>query len=274
MLVSPKIETHYLDSKHVDQRFAVWVMQPVHDPELGEEFPVVYATDGNLSFGALAGLSQGLQFDGSIKPFILVGIGYPGEEPWTSILLRCRDFTAPEYPFKKTDLPILSMAGLEEPEGVSQWNGAKEFRKFIEFELVPFVERKYKALSGARTYFGHSAGAFFGFYIFLNSSGLFTNYILSSPVFADDDSLEVFDMTERILSSGIPSARNLLMSAGGQEEENSYRRFSIISNLQKMTKIITSHNYPNLNVSSFIFDNECHMSVWPTAFSRGVRELY
>src|SRR5687767_7794990 len=92
-------ETHLIRSTHVAQTFKVQVMRPTRKKGESAKFPVVYATDGNLTFDVLKGISYGLQLSEEVAPrFLLVGIGYPSDSPWAGAILRGRDLTSPGFP--------------------------------------------------------------------------------------------------------------------------------------------------------------------------------
>ena len=77
-LYRPKVDTHLIESQYVDQTFEIHIAQPVMKKDGSEKFPVLYATDANMNFGALQAFSYSMQ--GTLIPrYILVGIGYPGD---------------------------------------------------------------------------------------------------------------------------------------------------------------------------------------------------
>src|SRR5687767_9685506 len=174
-------ETHLIRSTHVAQTFKVQVMRPTRKKGESARFPVVYVTDGNLTFDVLKGISYSMQLSEDVAPrFILVGIGYPGDCPWAGAILRGRDLTAPGFPLiSRKPLP---WDGLLLPEErTKDLHGAEDFQMFIGEELVPLIERNYDAIPGSRTYFGHSAGGTFGMFTLFTRPELFGNYIVSSP---------------------------------------------------------------------------------------------
>jgi predicted alpha/beta superfamily hydrolase len=78
----PSVRTHLIHSKYIGQAFKVQVMQPLQLEGGGARFPVLYATDGNLTFDLFKGISYVLQESGrEVQPYILVSIGYPSDCP-------------------------------------------------------------------------------------------------------------------------------------------------------------------------------------------------
>ena len=73
------IDTHMIKSKYVDQTFEIHVMLPLTYKGV-ERLPVLYATDADSVFGAFSSIADSMIAGGVVPPFILVGIGYPGDE--------------------------------------------------------------------------------------------------------------------------------------------------------------------------------------------------
>ncbi|NCC99795.1 MAG: esterase [Bacteroidia bacterium] len=70
---------------------------------------------------------------------------------------------------------------------------ATNFLKYIQNEIIPFVDNHYKTLNN-RTVIGHSLGASFVLYSFLNTPDLFNNYIAISPNLAYGNELLVNEL--------------------------------------------------------------------------------
>jgi predicted alpha/beta superfamily hydrolase len=59
--------------------------------------------------------------------------------------------------------------------------GAHDYLAFVERELIPYIEARYRADPQRRALGGHSLGGLFGAYALLTKPELFQHYILSSP---------------------------------------------------------------------------------------------
>ena len=55
------------------------------------------------------------------------------------------------------------------------------FLKFLQEELIPFIEREYRADPARRTLMGHSYGGLFGAFALFQAPGLFANLVIGSP---------------------------------------------------------------------------------------------
>lgn len=282
----PAVETHLIRSAHVQQIFRIQVMRPTMRKGETSRFPVVYATDGNWTFDALKGISYSMQLSGRDAPrFILVGIGYPSDCPEAGALLRGRDMMFPGYPKFSTTPPPLDGV-LVADEGTKDLYGAEEFQRFIETELVQFIDDKYESIPTDRTYFGHSLGGGFGLYTLFTRPELFKNYIISSPglFFHGETSAGIrydnYDFVLGYARSFIESGRNVggikvYLSAGSEEEfESEYAQWRLTSSTRRMAETMNSAALPGLELFTEVFPGETHMTVWPMAFIHGVQAIF
>jgi uncharacterized protein len=282
----PAIETHLLQSRHVSQMFRIQVMQPLRKSGQLCRCPVVYATDGNLAFDVLKGISYGIQTSGQTVPqFILVGIGYPEDSPIAGALLRVRDLTFPQHPRLNTK-PGSLRGVLVAREGAKDFGGAEDFQQFIGEELVPFIDERYLTAAGDRTYFGHSAGGGFGLFTLFTRPELFRRYIISSPGISCNGetsagiTYENYDFmlreARKFVASG-PALRDtpVYMSVGGEEEfEPELAKWHLTSSFLQMASLLKTAAVPGLKLMTEIFPAETHMTVWPMAFIHGVQAVF
>src|SRR5512141_1953503 len=91
--------------------------------ETGRRYPVVYVTDGYWDFEKLDAIRGALVFDKVVPEFVIVGIGYAGENLDYG---RLREWELSPVPFG-------DRAGT---------GHAADFLATIETEIIPFVERE------------------------------------------------------------------------------------------------------------------------------------
>lgn len=291
----PPVETHLIRSRHVPQTFKIQVMQPGRRASDTRRFPVVFATDGNWTFDLFKSISYLIQMSPhDSPPFILVGISYPSESPHAGYMLRMRDFTAPPWPkWEKWGDDWQScmknpyLDGVLEPEkGSKNFFGAEEFRNFIAEELIPFIDERYSTLPDQRTYFGHSAGGFFGLYSLCTQPELFQSYVLSSPGVAVHgepqwggrfDNYEFgVQMVRELAAAGkpLPAGTKLYLSAGADEQyEPVMTVFRITTSLENLAKAVQDAAIPGLELMFEIIPGETHKTIWPVAFTHGVQAV-
>lgn len=281
----PALETHLLRSQDALQTYKIQVMRPVRKQGETSRFPVVYATDANLTFDMLKGISHIIQSaEGAVPRFILVGIGYPGENPRAGAYLRGRDFIFPGYPELSREPPAAEGVLLAEP-GSKHSHGAEQFQQFIERELIPFIDEKYESIPGERIYFGHSAGGGFGLHTLFTKSTLFRSYIISSPglvyhgkssagVHYDNYDFLLRDARRFISAHPALNGVNLYLSVGAEEEfEPAFAQWQLTSAVYRLAALMRAAAMPGLRLTCDVFPRERHMTVWPVAFTHGVRAV-
>jgi len=154
-------ETFALQSKimHEVRRINVYLPVPyAHSPKT--RLPVLYMPDGGLGedFLHVAGLVQVSVGNGTMRPFILVGIENTE---------RRRDLTGPTE--VADDRKIAPRVG-----------GSARFRSFLKDELIPEIERRYRTTS-ERAIVGESLAGLFVVETLLLEPELFNTYIAFDP---------------------------------------------------------------------------------------------
>lgn len=282
----PQVETHFIRSAYVEQTFRISVMQPARRRGEAVSFPVVYATDANLTFDMLKGISYIIQSRGHDAPrFILVGIGYPGDSPSAGSVLRARDLTFPSYPKLSTERPEVDGV-LMAPEGTKDFYGAEDFQRFISEELFHLIEARYPVLTGERVYFGHSGGGGFGLYTLFTRPMLFNKYVISSPgliyngVSSAGVRYENYDFVLQYARSFMASGRSLkgvrlYVSVGTEEEfEPGLANWQLTSSFYRLVALLRGSPIEGLDLAAEAFAGETHSTVWPMAFVHGLQSVF
>lgn len=150
---------HPFESETLGHGLHLYVRLPESDSD--GPFPVVYLLDGGVSFPLLSAYYHYLRLGEEIPELILVGISY-GSDRFEEGNYRSSDFTAPS----------------KEREW---WGKAPLFQSVLENELMPFVEKQYKADPARRIIFGHSLGGQFVLFSALTRPDLFWGHLASNP---------------------------------------------------------------------------------------------
>jgi uncharacterized protein len=134
-------------------------------------YPVLYTTDGDAHIGHTSSTIEFLARNGRMSELIVVGI------PNTD---RTRDLS-PTKPKNTgaTGAPDLPTAG-----------GADNFLKFIETELIPEINKRYR-VTPYRVLAGHSLGGLFAVHAMLSKPELFQSYVAVSPALNWDNQYEI-----------------------------------------------------------------------------------
>ena len=91
---------------------------------------------------------------------------------------------------------------------------ADNFFKFIEKELMPFVENKYP-VSNYRTLIGHSYGGLFAIYTLINHPHLFANYLAIDPSLDWNDQ-KLLKEAQSLIATQKYKDKSLFVSLSGQ----------------------------------------------------------
>ncbi|MCL6220327.1 alpha/beta hydrolase-fold protein [Zunongwangia pacifica] len=125
-----------------------------------KEYPVMYLLDSYYNFTHTVGVTEFLYLNRLIPEMIIVGVRNTH---------RNRDLT--------TDSSQLSK---EQQARMGTTGGADHFISFFKQELIPHIEKKYKA-APYRIIVGHSLGGLFNVYTFFKEPNLFNAYLTISP---------------------------------------------------------------------------------------------
>jgi predicted alpha/beta superfamily hydrolase len=200
-------------------------------------YRVVYLTDGYWRRDSHEMIHE-MSRDHKIPELIIVGIGYPDGYDFNAI--RVRDL-------------------VQQPE---------HLLSCIKKQVIPFVERTFRADSAHRTLWGSSFGGHFLIYAFtqhLKAGKLFTNYICTSPVL--DPRFDHVDLLheEQILweiTKELPV--NLYMTVGELEESSLLKSYTTIADA------IYSHEYNGLRFVYEVIPEKDHMTVAIPSLLRGL----
>ena len=154
-------ETFTLQSKTLGETRRINVyLPPGYTAAAAQRFPVLYMPDGGLAedFLHVAGLVQVSVGNGTMRPFVLVGIENTE---------RRRDLTGPTQ--NEEDKKIAPRVG-----------GSATFRKFLREELMPDIKARYRT-TDETAIVGESLAGFFVIETFLLEPSLFDKYIAIDP---------------------------------------------------------------------------------------------
>ncbi|MDX2033960.1 MAG: alpha/beta hydrolase-fold protein [Blastocatellia bacterium] len=136
-----------------------------------QRYPVLYMTDGAAQFAHTISTIEFLWRNGRIPEMIVVAINNTD---------RTRDLTPTRAVMKREE------GG--EPIQFPTSGGGDRFLKFIETELIPGIEGRYRT-HPYRIFAGHSFGGLLSLHAFLTRTELFNAYIAVSPSMHWDNQL-------------------------------------------------------------------------------------
>jgi predicted alpha/beta superfamily hydrolase len=216
----------------------------VYQTERSRSFPVVYMLDGGLAedFLHIAGLMQVSMANGSMRPFILVGI---------ENTVRRHDLTGPsENALDKKEVPNLG--------------GSALFRQFIADELIPEIEQRYRTTK-ERALVGESLAGLFTLECLFHAPDLFQTYIAIDPSLWWNDEALTTQFAEKLRKQP-RLAKNLYFASAGQAGmANVASKFSDMLKASQVQGLDwTYENYPK----------ESHASIYHPAALTAFRQLF
>jgi uncharacterized protein len=260
-------EQRQLFSKLNNQEYELYISLPDNYVNSDSTYQVIYLTDANQYFGLMEGITRNLQWGSEMPEAIVVGIGYPlssfktDDERWDKWLAwRMRDFSPTNTTQMDKDF------GKENIKS----GGASTFLQFMDQELIPFVEKNYRAKSKDRTFVGFSLGGLFGLYSLFQKPGLFQNYIIGSPSIWSDNKV-ILQIEKTYAANHKDLTGRVFMSAGELEEEINA---GMVRNMLEMNSILKNRQYKSFHTDIVILEGETHMSAPSVCFQRGLRYLF
>lgn len=171
-MVFPGAVQYDVASRITGRTYRVFVGKPrVSPPPSG--YPLLLTTDGNLTFPLAATMEAAFELGGQAA--LIVGVGYPSDDPRKLAALRTRDLTPP------TPLSALPQRQGQPPLSPDDFGGSESFYRFLIEELRPAIARAYAVSAEDQTLYGHSWGGLFTLDVLLKHPGSFRGFVASSP---------------------------------------------------------------------------------------------
>ncbi|MFK5983686.1 MAG: alpha/beta hydrolase-fold protein [Flavobacteriaceae bacterium] len=219
-------------SKSLNEYRKFYVQLPAdYNANKNEKYPVVYILDGEVFLPTVNNVQN--YYSGGFTPeMVLIGISNDQN--------RMRDLTTSK---------VTEMYGMP----FKKENGeAANFSKFIETELIPFVENKYP-VTNFRTLIGHSYGGLFAIYTLIHHPELFSNYLAIDPSL-DWDNQKLLKEAKDKLSNNNYQDKSLFMSLNGQL--NMQDPTITIDNVMQDTSDFTLFPRSNIAFSELVKQNK------------------
>jgi predicted alpha/beta superfamily hydrolase len=207
-------------------------------------YPVIYMPDGGVAedFLHLAGLIQVSIANGTMRPFILVGI---------ENTVRRRDLTG--HSDSERDKKAIPNLG-----------GAEFYRRFLTEEVIPEIEQRYRTTQ-ERALVGESLAGLFTLETLFHTPDMFQTYIAIDPSLWWNDERLTAQFAEK-LQAQPQLAKNLYFASSGQRG-----MAQVIKNFAEMLK---DKKPQALNWTYEHFANETHATIYHPAALTAFRKLF
>ncbi len=237
-------ETFTIKSKALGETRRINVYRPQPwglDPKT--PLPVLYMPDGGIGedFLHVAGLVQVLTGNGSMRPFLLVGIENTE---------RRRDMTGPSR--DPEDQKIAPRIG-----------GSAAYRDFLRDELMPQVRQRY-ATTDERALIGESLAGLFVIETLLQEPTLFNSYIALDPSLWWNHGALLSGAGKQVPSVARSGARLFLASSGQPELAASSARLAALLQQASPATLVKYQPLPE----------ETHATIYHPAALQGLRTLF
>jgi predicted alpha/beta superfamily hydrolase len=219
-------------------------LPPAYGGRPAARLPVLYMPDGGLGedFLHVAGLVQVLTGNGTMRPFVLVGIENTE---------RRRDMTGP------TDDP-------DDRRIAPRVGGSAAFRRFIRTELMPEVRARYRT-TGETAVVGESLAGLFVVETFLREPDLFGAYLAFDPSLWWDRARLVEGAAD-VLRARRAAPATLFLATSGEPE--------LAGLAGRLAGVLAAGAFPGLTWHHVPFPDETHATVYHPAALRAFRTVF
>ncbi|MGI8466848.1 MAG: alpha/beta hydrolase [Pyrinomonadaceae bacterium] len=237
-------ETFTIDSRILGEKRVINVyMPPGYKESSDSRVPVLYMPDGGINedFLHVAGLVQVSVGNGTMRPFLLVGIENTE---------RRRDMTGPTE--NEKDKKIALRVG-----------GSAAFRKFIRDELMPQIKTRYRT-TDETAIVGESLAGLFVVETFLLEPDLFDTYIAFDPSLWWNNQKLIDGAAER-LRARPELKKTLYFASSGEDTAEITQRFADV--LSKSAASGINWHYEKM-------PDEKHSTIYHPAALRAFRTVF
>jgi predicted alpha/beta superfamily hydrolase len=238
-------ETFKIDSKILNETRRINVyLPPGYAESPAARFPVLYMPDGGIAedFLHVAGLVQVSVGNGTMRPFVLVGIENTE---------RRRDLTGPTE--NSEDKKIAPRVG-----------GSNAFRMFIRQELMPQVKTRYRT-TNETAIVGESLAGLFIVETFLVEPDLFDAYIAFDPSLWWNNQ-KLLNDAHKHLAAGLKSKKTLYIASSDEKK--------IADLAQRFAAILTKNAPPSIHWHYEKMPEEKHSTIYHLAALKAFRSVF
>lgn len=236
-------ETFSLRSAVLDETRRINVYLPPAYRDSPHPLPVLYMPDGGVAedFLHVAGLLQVSTANGTMRPFVLVGI---------ENTQRRRDLTGPT-------------GSAEDRKIAPQVGGSEAFRRFIRSELMPAVRERYRT-TAETAIMGESLAGLFVVETFLLAPDLFDTYVAIDPSLWWNDARLIKEAEARV-AGGLPSAKVLYLAASQDDRDRRTEQLAGVLRAKAPAKLTWYYD---------AMPEETHATIYHPAALRAVRRVF
>ena len=232
-------EIHTIRSEVLQEERRIAVFTPGEYGESDEKYQVLYVLDGEWNFHFVSALTDKLVSSGDMPKTVVVGINNNN---------RSKDLTPP---------------GPHDNE--ARFGGGEKFLNFLEDELQPWVESKYRT-SPYSILAGHSFGGLLTLYSMMKKPGLFQAYMALSPSLGRNNEQQV-KSADQFFNRDNVFPESLYLAVGN---EGGYT----LTSSEKFSRIVRESRRSKMRFRFEVLEKESHVSITTAGFMNGLRFLH
>ena len=249
--VAPPIPQHLsIHSKVLNEDRDIWVRTPSGYQASKDVYPVLYQTDAPQHVNEIGSIIDFLVTSNRMPPVIVVGVGNTD---------RNRDLTPEHADVKNGD-------GSVAPFPTS--GGADKFLDFLQTELIPEIEKRYRT-AHYRIFSGHSFGGLFAIHALVARPDLFDAYIAVSPSLQWAEGHTLHD-AQQFFATHPELNKTLFFSLGNEGA----RGGAMGDNFNALQKTLSTGAPKGLVWKSAVYPDEDHGSTVLLAHYAGLRTVF
>jgi uncharacterized protein len=268
-------ELHMMDSRHTGRTYRITISLPLGyamSPGEGWPFndtparwPVVYVLDGNWYFGMVTDIIRPMAWCGSTTDAIVVGIGYAEDKDPVEAFRE--SFTRRDFDLTPIRDEEVARSMEEQHKRPSPNGDAGNFHKFIKDELIPFIEKDYRADPFRRILVGHSYGGLFALFGLFETPDLFDTLIIGSPTLSYGNRF-TFQQEEAFAKEHSTLPAKVYLYVGELEESLDDQT---VTDTLRLAAILQSRKYEGLSLVKHVFPDQNHCEVAAPGFQAGLK---
>ena len=213
-------------------------------------YPVLYVTDGYWDFATAVATYNNLNYDKVVPEFIIVGLGYAGDN---------LDYGA----LRGWELSPVPLGN----EGNGGSGHADKFIAALEKDIFPLVERDYRGDPAQRYLAGSSLGGLFTLHAMYARPDLFKGFIAASPAVVVGNDWIIGRAKAYAASGKLLRARLYVTGAG-----NEWPGF--LAGIKRYQALLPELKHPGLVFENRTIDGERHAGTKAESYTRGMRFVF
>ena len=244
----PGVTALKINSAVLGEERTILVRVPAAYETNKQRYPVLYMTDGNAHIVHASSTVEFLARNGRMSEMIVVGITNTD---------RTRDLS----PTHVTTTVAGGNSALQFPTS----GGGDKFLKFIETELIPEIEKRYRT-HPYRILAGHSLGGLFAIHAMISRPDVFNSYVAVSPALQWDNQV-VVKRAEDFFKNRKEWQATLFVSLGHEPGP-------IEDGFHQLKQVLEKNPVKGFEWDARVLDDEDHGSVVLPSHYLAMRKVY